>query len=64
MVRKGELAGAYVCDLMHVNPTYLVVAHISQTSKPVTDSGFSWGGAPIPKLGLFCQFFAENCMKM
>ena len=21
-------------------------------------------GAPIPKLGLFCQFFAENCMKM
>ena len=25
---------------------------------------FPQGGAPIPKLGLFCQFFAENCMKM
>ena len=25
---------------------------------------FPEGGAPIPKLGLFCQFFAENCMKM
>ena len=22
------------------------------------------GAAPIPKLGLFCKFFAENCMKM
>ena len=26
--------------------------------------GFSRGGAPTPKLGLFCKFFAENCMKM
>ena len=25
---------------------------------------FPEGGAPIPKLGLFCNFFAENCMKM
>ena len=25
---------------------------------------FPEGGAPIPKLGLFCQLFAENCMKM
>ena len=25
---------------------------------------FPEGGAPIPKLGLFCKFFAENCMKM
>ena len=30
----------------------------------MADPGFSRGGAPIPKLGLFCQFFAENCMKM
>ena len=30
----------------------------------VADPGFSRGGAPIPELGLFCQFFAENCMKM
>ena len=22
------------------------------------------GGAPIPKLGLFCKFFAKSCMKM
>ena len=25
---------------------------------------FPQGGAPIPELGLFCQFFAKNCMKM
>ena len=25
---------------------------------------FPEGGAPIPKLGLFCKFFAENCMEM
>ena len=25
---------------------------------------FTEGGAPIPKLGLFCNFFAKNCMKM
>ena len=25
---------------------------------------FSEGGAPVPKLGLFSYFFAENCMKM
>ena len=25
---------------------------------------FSWGWAPIPKVGVFCNFFAENCMKM
>ena len=31
---------------------------------PVVDTGFSWGGAPTSKLGLFCKFFAENCMKM
>ena len=31
---------------------------------PVADPGFSPGGAPTPKLGLFCKFFAENCMKM
>ena len=30
----------------------------------VADPGFSWGGAPTPKLVLFCKFFAENCMKM
>ena len=30
----------------------------------VADPGFSRGGAPIPKLGLFCKFFAENWMKM
>ena len=30
----------------------------------VADPGFSRGGAPIPKLGLFCNFIAENCMKM
>ena len=37
----------------------------------LTPSGGQWriqdfleGGAPIPKLGLFCNFFAENCMKM
>ena len=25
---------------------------------------FSEGGAPTPNLGLFCNFFAENCMKI
>ena len=31
----------------------------------MADPGFSrGGGAPTPKLGLFCNFFAENCMKM
>ena len=25
---------------------------------------FPEGGVPTPKLGLFCNFFAENCMKM
>ena len=25
---------------------------------------FPEGGVPTPKLGLFCKFFAENCMKM
>ena len=25
---------------------------------------FLQGGAPTPRLGLFCKFFAENCMKM
>ena len=30
----------------------------------VADLGFSWGGAPTPKVGLFFQLFAENCMKM
>ena len=30
----------------------------------VADPGFPQGGVPIPKLGLFCKFFAENCMKM
>ena len=31
---------------------------------PVADPGFSRGGAAIAKLGLFCKFFAENCMTM
>ena len=31
---------------------------------PVADPAFSRGGAPTLKLGLFCKFFAENCMKM
>ena len=37
-----------------------------RTPQAVADPGFlqRWGGAPIPKLGLFCKFFAENCMKM
>ena len=30
----------------------------------VADPGFSWGGTPTPKVGLFCKLFAENCMKM
>ena len=30
----------------------------------VADPGFSRGDAPTPKLGLFCKFFVENCMKM
>ena len=30
----------------------------------VADPGFFPGGAPTPKLGLICNFFAENCMKM
>ena len=30
----------------------------------VADPGFSRGGATTAKLGLFCKFFAENCMKM
>ena len=32
----------------------------------VADPGFSsgGGGAPTPKMGLFFQLFAENCMKM
>ena len=30
---------------------------------PVADPGFSDGGAQIPKLGLFCKFFAD-CVKM
>ena len=33
-------------------------------TKSVADPGFSRGGAPAPKLWLFYQFFAENCMKM
>ena len=38
----------------------------SHTPQAVADPGFlqRLGGAPIPKLGLFCKFFAENCMKM
>ena len=30
----------------------------------MADLGFSRGGAPTPKLGLFCIFLDENCMKM
>ena len=30
----------------------------------VVDQGFSPGGSPTSKLGLFWNFFAENCMKM
>ena len=30
----------------------------------MADPGFSPGGGPTPKLGLFYKFFAENCMKM
>ena len=37
---------------------------ISNAFNAVADPGFSWGGAPTPKMGLFFQLFAENCMKM
>ena len=30
----------------------------------MADPGLAPGGAPNPKLGLFCKFLAENCMKM
>ena len=30
----------------------------------MADPGFSRGGAPITKFGLFFKFFAEDCMKM
>ena len=33
-------------------------------SVPVADPGFSWGGAPTPKVLLFCKYFAKNCMEM
>ena len=38
--------------------------HQSYIVKYSGGSRFSRGGAPIPKLGLFCKCFAENCMKM
>ena len=41
----------------------MVVASVSKDF-PVADPGFSPGVAPTPKLGLFCKFFTENCMKM
>ena len=59
MVRKGELTGANVCDLMHVNPTYLVVAHISQTSKPVADPGFSRGVRQFQNWDYFVNFLPK-----
>ena len=30
----------------------------------VADLGFSWGMRQLPKVQLFCKFFAENFMKM
>ena len=30
----------------------------------MADPGFSRGGTPTPKLGLFSNFFAKNCMKI
>ena len=40
------------------------VSGMELVSSTVADPGFSRGGAPTPKLGLFGKFFAENCMKM
>ena len=37
---------------------------VHRLESTVADPGFSRGGAPTPKLGLFCKFFAENCMKI
>ena len=35
---------------------------MNKTQRRIQD--FPQGGAPIPKLGFFYKFFAENCMKM
>ena len=45
-------------------PTLNDFARPSNFESPVADPGFSRGGTPTPKLGLFCKLFAEKCMKM
>ena len=42
----------------------IFVRKIKQFTLAVADPGFSWGGAPTPKIAIIFQFFAENCTKM
>ena len=44
--------------------TELVIGYDWLWGLAVANRGFSRGGAPTPKLGLFCNFFGENCMKL
>ena len=49
---------------MDVNFTLPFLAPEAIETTAVSDPGFSRGGWANSKLGLFCKFFAENCMEM